>query len=530
MIRLLIVDDEEITRDSLKDYVNWAEMGINSVFTARNGLEALELAKQFEPDILLTDVRMPKMDGIKLASKIKELYHDCRIIFLSGYADKEYLKQAINLNAVSYIEKPLNINEITSVVRSAILQCSEDAKKKAEAVILKDRIAESLLLVRQEIALKLIKGHMDVLELAEKYTDIFPVISNNTFYTTVNIKINWNRQTNNRAIDSIKSLIINALSGFTPGNSIQSLYSFYDNRNIVYIIMESPASSKQNMTDTAGQLQNKLLELSEGTFSISAGIGPTVNRSEDLHKSYNSAVFAADMQFYLGTNKIFASSMVNTCNYEFDKNILGTFRDYLKKDRKDKASDLVIKITDDAMQAKDVNIDYIKNIFFNLFLVLFEVALDREFISPFGDREKGYIWQEINSANTLSELSEYILSNIESIFSRTGEKDAASGKLHEVMQYIKRNYNDKDLSIQSIADHLYLSKAYLCTFFKRNTGKTLNDYFTEIRMEKAKELLKDSRTKVYEVASNIGLTDPNYFSILFKKHTGYTPSEFRERY
>lgn len=130
MIRLMIVDDEEMTRDGLKNSIQWDELGIESVETANNGLTALEKASVFKPDILLTDVKMPKMDGIQLAGHFRMKYPECKIIFLSGYTDKEYLKSAIHLKAMSYIEKPIKLREVISVVKNTIAEINEESKKK----------------------------------------------------------------------------------------------------------------------------------------------------------------------------------------------------------------------------------------------------------------------------------------------------------------------------------------------------------------------------------------------------------------
>ena len=120
MIKLIIVDDERVTRESLRDYIPWAELGIESVLTARNGTEALTLFESNRPNIVLTDIRMPKMDGIQLAERLREIEPRCKIVFLSGYADKEYLKRAIQLQATSYVEKPIDREDLLVKIRELL--------------------------------------------------------------------------------------------------------------------------------------------------------------------------------------------------------------------------------------------------------------------------------------------------------------------------------------------------------------------------------------------------------------------------
>jgi two-component system, response regulator YesN len=125
LLKALVIDDEDMTRNILLNFLPWLEMGVESVCEANNGVNALELVSTFVPDIVLCDVRMPKMDGIEFSTHLYELLPDCKIIFLSAYTDKEYLKSAIKLKAVSYIEKPIDLDEITEILKQAIAECLE---------------------------------------------------------------------------------------------------------------------------------------------------------------------------------------------------------------------------------------------------------------------------------------------------------------------------------------------------------------------------------------------------------------------
>lgn len=130
MIKLLLVDDEPVTRNGLMKHVPWNELGVDTVKDARDGIEAFEIAERFHPDIIVSDIRMPGLEGIKFCEMIREKYPDCKIIFISGYSNKRYLKAAIEINALSYVEKPININEMKEAVRKAVVLCLENEKKR----------------------------------------------------------------------------------------------------------------------------------------------------------------------------------------------------------------------------------------------------------------------------------------------------------------------------------------------------------------------------------------------------------------
>lgn len=129
MIKLLVLDDEYITRKGIINNINWSDLGVVLIEEARDGLEGLDMASRLKPDIIISDIRMPRMNGIEFCKQIREQIPECRIIFISGYSDIEYLKAAIHLNAISYIEKPISIEELQSVIKKAVDLCLESEKK-----------------------------------------------------------------------------------------------------------------------------------------------------------------------------------------------------------------------------------------------------------------------------------------------------------------------------------------------------------------------------------------------------------------
>lgn len=364
MIKALIVDDEKNTRDSLREYVSWSAMGVDSVETAKNGLAALELAERNMPDLLLTDIRMPKMNGIELATKVRALSPECRIIFLSGYADKEYLKEAIHLKAVSYIEKPLDVKEIEFVIMKAIAE------------------------------------------------------------------------------------------------------------------------------------------------------------SRDVQAARTAAI----RRFYYGFDRPVRSAQA------VDASACIRLRQHLLADDREKAESLVREFAESAAALQDPDTKRLKSLFFQMLQIAGEAGKDRG-TSPGNDPDSQthLTWQRVESAETLLELTSCLLHDIERHFRALTDSDSTGRKLYLITRYIRENYADPTLSTHSIADHIHFSHTYLCAFFKKHAGMTVGAYITDIRMEKAKELLKDGRLKQYEIARSLGYTDANYFTTLFKKHTGVTPARYMEK-
>ncbi len=527
MLKLIIVDDEKTTRDSLEAYIPWKELGIDAVSTAKNGLAALELAEKSAPDIIISDVRMPKMDGIELAMTVRSRYPQCKIIFLSGYSDKEYLKSAINLKAVSYIEKPIQIDEIKSVVSETVALCKEEEQQKAHADKLNSILNENEPLIRQEIALELIKDNPDITSLSAKYEDLFGIIKSCQSFGVFSISINWDRIVSNDTRLDCKRQLLKLFSGNTDF-SFHSLPGFTED-NIMAIIAAKVHETDYTNYQIALKLSEELTSPSKGLFTFTIGIGPVSADFSALQASWSCACFAVQKQFYCDSKNIFEYTERSGSSFEADKNIFSEFKSILKKQDLKGAGNIIASVTKSAAAKMDSDINSVKNTFFNLLLIIFEVARENHFINKTRDSEKKYIWQEIDATKTLSSLSRYVTSHLEAVLAPVNDKDSINRKIHVIMKYVHEHYAENGLTIQAIAQNVYLSQTYLCAFFKKSTGKTLNEYITEVRIEKSKELLSNIDIKLYEVATSIGFTDANYFSTLFKKYTGCTPSEFRER-
>jgi len=161
MLKLLIVEDEKITRESLETLIPWNELGIGEIKSAKNGQEALETVKNYIPDILLCDVRMPRMDGIEFSKRLKNIFPKCKIVFISGYAEKEYLLSAIRLNAIDYIEKPLNIEKIKSTMKKVVEIIEFERKEEEEKERLKEHYNESIYYAATQLVQQLLKDHID---------------------------------------------------------------------------------------------------------------------------------------------------------------------------------------------------------------------------------------------------------------------------------------------------------------------------------------------------------------------------------
>ncbi len=530
VVKLIIVDDEKTTRESLTEYIPWSNLNIDSVRTAKNGVEALSMADQDPPDILLTDVRMPKMDGLELAARVRIRFPSCKIVFLSGYADTEYLKKAIHLQAISYIEKPIDPEEVKEVMRTAVSRHEEELKEKQEADRVRKSYLENMSIIRQQITSELVKGNEKIGKLRETFPDAIPNFPSTQYFTAAVLVINWKRMLSDSEKEYTRKRILLSCSDIPPSNLPSSFLGFTENDTMAIVLagryMElSPRSRK--LYD--GLLQT-LQDLSVGRYTVSIGVGVPVVGLENLPRSYASALQSADLQFYRGSDRVLFPASKRGDKFSIGADVFARFRGALLDGDGEQAALLVNEVAEEARALEFIHIDTVRNVFFNLILIFFEIAWSKRIIDPFSDEEKTYIWQEIRERASLSELTDFIQQNIQAIFSSSDQCTRISRKILEIQRYIRNNYTSMNLSLQTIADKSGLSRTYLSSFFKKAMGKNINDYITQMRIDKAKELLKDCRMRTYEVARSVGYQDAHYFSTLFKRHVGCTPNEYRDRY
>lgn len=530
MINLMIVDDENIAREGLKNSISWNELGIDAVETAKNGMDALKLAESFIPDLILCDVRMPKMNGLVFSSKIHELHPSCKIIFMSAFSDKEYLKSAIRLGAFDYLEKPLDVDTVKTVVRSAL----HELRKSNEKAMSVNRIARSLnessYLLCQEALLSLLTSPAGLDNLLEKYDYDFLKFPADGMFTYAAVLINWSDELEDSEIIYYKNSVLKIINQNNVINDVFSLGGFVDDSTMIIIIGNEPDSACIDNVKVFSALMSELLLYGHGVYTISIGYEKRELTLRNIADDYRSAIRSTVIQqFYLGINRIFQFSDMVSKTFMTDNDLFASFENMLRGSSAVDSIHIVIALTRNIRFSLDTDIEKIKDIYFRLTLLLFEEVKERSIMFKLEEGENRYVWQEINRLATLDELSEYVVRNLNSFINILMEKNSTKSIIYDITTYINTHYADSKLSIRSIATRFHLSQSYLCALFKKAKGITVNDYTCEVRIKRAKDFLRDRNIRLYEVAEKIGLSDANYFSILFKKYVGCTPSEFKER-
>ncbi|NOU79032.1 response regulator [Paenibacillus sp. LMG 31459] len=530
-MKLLIVDDETRTRELLRSHIDWEEIGIDEVRTAHNGVKALSEIQDWLPEIILCDVRMPKMDGIEFAHQYRLSAPQGKIIFLSGYSDKEYLKSAIHLRALTYIEKPVNPVEVRSAVEAAVLLCLEEKKKFTVELQVQKDIDQSLPYLRQEMVRKLISNPAS--------PHVGPAIENQeTFllplkgpYTVAAANLYWKGIAHPEDFSLHQNIILDMINRSQRFSSLQVIAGFNWHNQLVLIIPGRFGNAYRDGRGTIEELFSELSQIAGEAIELRLGIGSSAGSLMEIPEAYNDAVRISAFQYYHDQNIIFFDSIGPSGSIDTHWDEVRRLRNHLRKGEIEEAKAALKEWTRYARTCMDLDILRLKDTYFQFMLAITETAVQLNLVEHTEDTERRYVWKEIDNIPSLNALEKYVMNAMDELFTAgLGEpKDVNIRKMQMIIRYIHANFHTSGFTIRAIADHVQFSETYLCAYFKKQQGQTIKEYITDVRINKAKELLGDMSMKLFEITVQLGFTDAGYFTTFFKRYVGCTPSEYRER-
>lgn len=500
-MKLLIADDEDYTREGLVESIDWNRYGITEVVQARNGSEAKNIVAWFQPDIVLTDIKMPKLDGISFAQELAEMIPSCMLIFMSGYMEIEYLKSAIKLSAVDFIEKPIDISGVEKAIEKAIGSIHE--RRNAEDM--KENRKE---LLQQKLVNILISKEFDY-EMARKLChDVEFSMKKNYCCIVVS---DWSRYSNTEEV-------VNLVSDYFNQKRLQVIGNYAGNYCYTFILSYDE-KEKYRINSNIQNFSNKYLE-----YRI--GIGFDASDIRNIYNSYQTAILAANISFYDNTNRIFCidDEILKQKNLE-----PGLYSDFvgIMRDNPCSLREWLVKLFENMKKNKYYRKEQVQALFTTMVIAICrengEVLDGSEHL---GNEEQ--IELTIHSCDKLSEIREIMFDLIMKLEEKHQEQSQYSRLIRGVTNFIGCHYQEAELSVSQIAEHFHFSSAYLSVLFKQEMNVTLKQYISNIRIERAKKMLESEFDKITEIAVKCGYANANYFAKVFKEVTGLTPVEYRE--
>lgn len=530
MYKVLLVDDEILVREAIGAKIEWNQLGFELAGDCENGKDAIEFVKQTPVDLVLTDICMPYLDGMELSRYLCENHPQTAIIIFSGYGEFEYAKQAIQYKVSEYILKPVTAKELSEVLLRIREKLDRERKQEQKIVELKKvyhSYTKNESLIISKALSRLVQGTQEV-ETSIRELNEFHIAISGSAYRVVTIDIDVYSELYEVDEEMKKE---SALMSFAAENISQEIIDGYgigrafrdsDNRVCMLLWTNRPREFRQEIVKICQEIQACILDAMK--LKVSIGIGCYVDSLKTLPKSYEGASAILKYRYTKGTGLILDCEEYCAWNNQEE----------LKPDFKELASAIREKNPEN-MEMVFVGIEqYIKDGFFGrnmivsyfhqLMRAVYETATETDggFLMP--DAAVSAVAQARTFGQAMGVVREYAGQAVESVIEAgqsTGERQAIMA-----LDYLKENYSSPELSLNQICDYVNMSTSRFSSIFKEATGMTFTEALTNIRMEKAKQLLKQTSLKNYEIAEKVGFSDPHYFNIAFKKTTGMTPKRF----
>lgn len=530
MLKVFLVEDEFVMREGIKNNIDWNLHGYEFCGEASDGELAFPMIQKLNPDIVITDIKMPFMDGLELSRLIKKELPFTEIIILSGYEEFEYAKEAIKIGVSQYLTKPINGEELLREVDLLAEKISEKRKEREIREKYVREMEENFLGERKNLFQYLVTGSKSMSELLE-ISDKLNIDLSAIWYRVALVKI----QSMNHARDEYSNSLVQIEQKLKAIDADRGLLVF--DRNLEGQALIFKADSREELdkiqNDYLGKMRDLLGDYTQIRYFV--GIGMPVNRLSELPSSFEQASHAFAHRYLVKESCIWNyEEMEQNVYHDEEFNISNVnpkqldrskLREFLKFGDKEE----VIYFVEEYF--KDLGPNAMKSNMFRQYIILDAYFCVVDFLDSLQLQKDELEPLDITSGILQSEETaiKYVIRIIEKAL-ELREKTASNrygGIVDEVKKYIDKNYADEDLSLNVLASHVNFSPNHLSMVFSQQTGKTFIKYLTDFRMSKAKELLRCTGKRSSEISLEVGYKDPHYFSYLFKKTQGMTPTQYR---
>ena len=486
-MKILIVDDEPYTREGLCDLIAQSDLAFDEILLASGGEAALAIMRNSSPDILLCDVRMPGMSGLDLARAVRREHPACRILMMSGYSDREYLKSALNLNASAFIDKPVDEKELFSTLEQAVRECADMQQNTAAVHILRG----------QELA-RVILAHEQANEAA-----LEEAIGSHSGKVCRCVLIHPAHVHREDVFAVLRRL---GLRGVGAAD--------YDGNDVLFLWHE-PGDTLRALCAC----------LTEDNAETCVAVGRVVKRHDALARSYRSARRALSTLFYRPTLRVaYAAGDASAALSVLPP--AAEFERALRVDAQEAVSYLE-SLRNRLLDAPNTPPDLTRTHYHALLSIALHGHDDlaERILCEHGEES---LWDACAGAASLDDLETLVWSALDGLRQGGEEREGASHAVTAARRYIHRHFHHETLQLKEIADHVHMSMGHLSARFKREVGFTLRQYITHCRMQQACRLLKETNSKNQDIARQVGYADAYYFGQVFRRETGMSPQQYRK--
>ncbi|MBN2983628.1 response regulator [Cohnella algarum] len=531
MYDILIVDDEASVREMIVELVDWNGRGFNCVGHSENGMDALEAAIRLRPDVVLTDICMPFMDGLELARRLSDELPRCRVVFLTGHDDFEYARQAVRLGAEDYLMKPMTAAELCALLDRLRQQLDEERYRLEDMDRLRRQLNESFPVLRERFLERLVIAGVRKGE-AEERLAYFGIDLGGPDYVVLAVDPDrFDDRLGAEDRELLRFAVYNIVQELTGAEAAPAVFQSREER--VLAVLSGDAS--RDLEARAQHLAEQIRDAAERylPITVTSGIGRPACGLRDLPRSYAEAATALEYRLLLGGNRVIGisdmegrESALYFESAQEEKKLVTAIRTGNASEAEAAISETFARLRGAFPTVERCRIQIQKWI---MAIVQTVAELGGDESEAFG--HQAHPFDILSSCKTLDEIERRLTEAARRAIAAVSaaRTDFCRLQMLNAEAFIRERYGDPELSLKTICRHLHMSTSYFSAEFKRHTGKTFVEYVTAERIAKAKELLKLTDAKTYEIAAKVGYKDPHYFSLIFKKATGETPKEHRQK-
>ena len=547
LYRVMLVDDEEDVRQAIARKINWEEIGFQVVASAENGQEALELAERLHPDVVMTDIKMPFMDGLTLGRALKKRLKNIKVIIFSGFDEFEYAKEAIKLEAEEYLLKPLNAAELETVFKRIRENLDREIDQKRNESRLNAYYQESLPIMREQFLIGLLEGRIPDEEI-DKTMASYEMEFKAGHYAVAVGTVERTEDAAGRTGESagagaeeagkkspgpvsdarllnisLKQILDENMAGsighrtFIYLDRVVTIALFDDEEKFPYFVY---------LMDQVCKIARRVLDA-----NTSIGIGSPCDKRSKLGISYREAKSALDYRVLVDANQAIYIKDVEPKAEAMPDIEQTSVQDILREMKLGTREDLegVIHVFVKNLKNSKMALSQYQIFLMELVAEIYKLGrnyeIDMNQIFP----PKTNLYENLYQLDSPEAVGSWMLDICMKVRHaiRRERADSTKAIMERAIQYVQDNYQESDLSVEGICSALNVSPTYFSTLFKKELGTTFVAYVTNVRMERAVELLQTTEDKTYVIAAKVGYTEPNYFSYVFKKQYGISPSKYR---
>lgn len=528
MYSLIIVDDEQDVREAVISTIDWESLGFRIVAEAENGREAFDLVERLNPDVLITDIKMPYMDGIELVRTVRETNPAVKIVMLTGFSEFEYAKSAIKYNIIEYMLKPISAQSMTETLQTIRKKLDDEREESSNLERLKSSYMESLPIIREGFLVSLVTSSQPLSGLRQQINKLgLKLTGCSNLVFTVDISSEGLAGSSFATDDVIMVLesVLNLVKRIVEKYMMAECFRCGEKITVIL------SGSRAEIERYSSILMREISQSAEKSMGLRIVIGSSGRFDEfmQVQQAYHDSLAALNYRFAAGEDNIICIDDLEPgrrAAFRLPESLTLELDALLKTGSSAEIGRFINSLFEQLLREKATAADYR--------LCIFEIAsvavrATRVLNDPAEEAQGLSLIGELYNNKSVDEIRQKLKSQCTRLneqISQQRQKNA-SIIIDQAWAYIRANYADANASVKSASQHLHVSPNYLSALFKKGTGDSLINALISVRMEKARELVQSTGMKVLEIAGHTGYTDQHYFSYCFKKHFGLSPNEMR---